>query len=71
MAQYSVPLTTAANTAVIVETDETDPDKIAALAVEVAEAERELCRQCGDEVDLGDDWRPVLIDSTPTMTKLT
>ncbi|OEV11332.1 hypothetical protein [Streptomyces nanshensis] len=71
--RYVVPLTTAANIAVTVETDETDPEKIAELAIEQAEqAMPELCRQCSDTVELGDDYRPVRMndDSVPTVTKL-
>lgn len=63
MAKYSVPLTSWANTAITVETDETDLDAI----VEIAQTEvyRSLCHQCASHVDLGDDWSPVIVDGKP------
>ncbi|MCX4681659.1 hypothetical protein OG413_41395 [Streptomyces sp. NBC_01433] len=69
MATYNVPLTGIANITVTVTTDETDPNKIATLAVEKAEAEAiSLCRQCASDLnnslDIGDDWRPVTDDRT-------
>jgi hypothetical protein len=67
MAKYSVPLTTWANTAVTVETDETDPEIIA----EIAESEvyTGLCHQCASKVDLGDDWSSVTHDGKPEVYK--
>lgn len=72
MARYTVTLTTSANTAVDVEVPDhvTDPETIAALAVEALEAEgRELCNSCDRTVDLGDDWRPVRSDGAVTVTR--
>lgn len=60
MAKYSVPLTGYANICVTVETEETDPEKIAELAMEAAEPM--LCHQCSDSrnqsLELGDGWEP-------------
>lgn len=74
MPKWTVPLTGWANLAVTVETDETDPEKIAELAAETASAS--LCHQCGgsrnDSLEIGDDWNPVRgIDGSgpPEMTK--
>ncbi|MFI9772193.1 hypothetical protein ACIHJG_35825 [Streptomyces sp. NPDC052415] len=69
MEKYNVPLTGIANITVTVTTDETDPDKIAALAIEKAEAEAiGLCRQCSSalnsSLDVGDEWRAVIDDRT-------
>ncbi|MFC8021995.1 hypothetical protein [[Kitasatospora] papulosa] len=69
MATYNVPLTGIANITVTVTTDEADPDKIAARAIEKAEAEAiGLCRQCSSDLnnslDLGDEWRAVIDDRT-------
>lgn len=64
MARYSVPLTGWANISVDVETDETDPDKIARLAEE--QASPSLCHQCAgggnNWLEIGDEWAP---GSTP------
>lgn len=61
MATYIVPLTSYANIAVTVETDETDPEKIAELAIEIAAPS--LCHQCAgqrnDSLEIGDDWNVV------------
>ncbi|MFI5867169.1 hypothetical protein [Streptomyces sp. NPDC051546] len=64
MATYNVPLTGIANITVTVTTDESDPNKIATLAVEQAEAHGVgLCLQCaGDHnssLEVADEWRPV------------
>lgn len=69
MEKYNVPLTGIANITVTVTTDETDPDRIAALAIENAEAEAiGLCRQCSSDLnsslDVGDEWRAVIDDRT-------
>lgn len=60
MAKYNVPLTGWANITVTVETDETDPEKIAKLALE--EAGVSLCHHCASEsnnsLDVGDEWQP-------------
>ncbi|MFH0246189.1 hypothetical protein ACGRHY_28075 [Streptomyces sp. HK10] len=69
MAWYRVPVTTAAETVVVVETDATDPYEIAELATEQVDID-DLCHQCANDVTLGDDWRAVLVDGTPTMTRL-
>lgn len=45
MPTYNVPLTGVANITVTVTTEETDPDKIAALAVE--QTDPSVCRGCG------------------------
>ncbi|MGW1976708.1 hypothetical protein [Streptomyces sp. NPDC001889] len=68
MPRYRVPLTTSAQTVVFVETDDTDPRVIAALAAELADV-GDLCHQCAGRVDLGDDWRPVLVDGHPAVTE--
>lgn len=61
MTRYTVPLTTWANIAVTVETDETDPEKIAGLAMEAASPS--LCHQCSDSrndsLEIGGEWEPV------------
>lgn len=61
MTRYTVPLTSWANIAVTVETDETDPEKIAELAG--MKASPHLCHQCGgsrnDSLEIGDEWEPV------------
>jgi hypothetical protein len=63
MAKYVVPLTTWADVVVTVETDETDPEKIAVLAMEQG-PER------GDEVNIGDVWAVVRNeDGSPEFTK--
>lgn len=73
MAKYTVPLTSWANIAVTVETDETDPEKIAELAME--QASPYLCHQCSgdrnDSLEIGDDWEPVRAeaDGLPNITK--
>jgi hypothetical protein len=73
MPKYTVPLTSWANIAVTVETDETDPEKIAELAIE--QASPYLCHQCSgernDSLEIGDDWEPVRhgADGPPSMTK--
>ncbi|SOE25642.1 hypothetical protein [Streptomyces sp. OK228] len=72
MPKYTVPLTGWANIAVTVETDETDPEKIAELATEAASPS--LCHQCGDSrndsLEIGDEWDAVRgEDSEPYMTK--
>lgn len=67
MARYSVPLTSYANTAVYVDTDETDPELIAEMAQE--QANTGLCNQCASKVDLGDDWTPVLWNGKPEVYK--
>ncbi|MGW3699429.1 hypothetical protein ACWD7C_36355 [Streptomyces sp. NPDC005134] len=69
MPTYNVPLTGAANITVTVTTDEPDPDKIAALAIEQAESDGPgLCRRCSgdrnDSLELGDAWRPVIDSHT-------
>ena len=67
MPKYSVPLTTWANITVTVETDETDPLKIAELALE--EASVSLCHSCGGDrnhgLEVGDAWEPTLTDGKP------
>lgn len=70
--KYVVPLSGFANIAVDVETDETDPEKIAELAIE--NASPSLCHQCSDgrndSLSLGDDWSPVRSgDGAPEVTK--
>ncbi|MFD5079542.1 hypothetical protein [Streptomyces sp. NPDC058371] len=69
MPTYNVPLTGIANITITVTTDDTDPNKIAALAVEKAEAETiSLCRQCASDLDnsleVGEEWRPVTDNRT-------
>jgi hypothetical protein len=58
MKRYNVPLLGVANLCVTVETEETDPAKIAELAQEQVNAS--LCHQCGgegnDSLTLGDEW---------------
>jgi hypothetical protein len=67
MARITVPLMTWANIAVTIDTDETDPEKIAELASENVKAY--LCTQCADSgndsLELGDDWQPVRTDGGP------
>lgn len=74
MTRYTVPLTSWANIAVTVETDETDPEKIAELAIEAASPT--LCHQCGgsrnDSLEIGDEWdaaRGLDGDGPPEVTK--
>ena len=69
MATYVVWLTTPASTSVTVETEETDPEKIAAVAVESVDVGA-LCHQCEDSVALGDDWQPVVRDGKPITTRI-
>lgn len=59
MATYSVPMTSWANIAVHVTTDETDPEVIADLAREQITAS--LCHHCSDKdgLEVGDDWESV------------
>ena len=59
MPKYTVPLTTWANIAVEVETDETDPKKIAQLAQEQAGVS--LCCHCAGNhgLEIGDEWDAV------------
>ena len=68
MARYAVPLQTYASTVVYVETDETDPNKIASLAEEQVEV-GSLCHQCASDVDLGDVWEVVEYDGKPEVYK--
>jgi hypothetical protein len=70
MATYRVPLTSWANAAVEVETEETDPEKIAELAMEQHSVS--LCHQCAgrDGLEIGDVWDPVLNDGKPEVYKL-
>lgn len=72
MPKYSVPMTSWASITVEVETDETDPQKIAELAQE--EASISLCHQCADSrnnsLDIGDEWEPVLVDGKPEVYQL-
>jgi len=75
MPLYRVPLTTAANLSVDVEVPPgvTDPDTIAALAIEQAGDEHvELCIDCSGKsgLELGDTYRPVLIDGVAAITRL-
>lgn len=72
MAKYIVPLTSWANIAVTVETGETDPEKIAELAIEAASPT--LCHQCSDSrndsLEIGDQWDPTYgDDGKPEITK--
>jgi hypothetical protein len=67
MPKYSVPLTTWVNTAVYVETEETDPEVIVGLAQEQVYVS--LCHQCASKVDLGDDWSSVEYDGKPEVYK--
>jgi hypothetical protein len=76
MARYSVPVTTLANTAVEVEVPDsvTDPAQIAALALEQNNPPT-LCNQCsggrhGQELEVGDDWEPVIWQGAPTVTRI-
>ncbi|WP_432158581.1 hypothetical protein [Streptomyces sp. bgisy153] len=64
---YMVTLTTHAGTAVDIDTDITDPDAVAKVAMEELNI-GSLCHQCASNVTLGDTWKPVLIDGVPTMT---
>ena len=74
VASYNVPLTTWANITVTVETDETDPEKIAELAM--GQAGVSLCHQCGgsrnDGLEVGDDWdvSRMTPDSPPEVYRL-
>ena len=61
MAKYTVLLVTWANATVTVETDETDPERIAELAYENAP---DICAQCGGwgrdfSLEIGDEWDTV------------
>lgn len=60
--KYSVPMTGYANITVDVETDETDPVKIAELAQEAIRAH--LCHECAgernDSLELVGEWDPVI-----------
>ncbi|MEU9259013.1 hypothetical protein AB0D68_11070 [Streptomyces sp. NPDC048212] len=67
MAKYTVPLWGYANTAVEVETDSTDLNEIAALAE--LQAHATLCHQCAHNVDLGDEWQPVMYEGKPEVYK--
>lgn len=72
MARYNVPLTTWANATVTVETDETDPEKIAQLAQEQVAVS--LCHQCADSrndgLDIGDEWSAVLTEGKPEICQV-
>lgn len=70
MATYKVPLTTWANAVVEVETDETDPEKIAELALEGIQAS--LCHQCSsrDGLEIGDVWDPLRDNGKPEVYKV-
>lgn len=67
MPRYTVPLTTWANTAVTVETDETDPEVIVALAE--SEVYVSLCHQCASHADIGDEWQAVMHEGKPEVYK--
>ncbi|MGW4648086.1 hypothetical protein [Kitasatospora sp. NPDC004289] len=75
MARYTVTLVTSASTVVEVDVpdDVTDPEEIAALALE-QNNEPDLCRQCshagGQELYLGDEWEPNRFDGALTITKI-
>jgi hypothetical protein len=67
MPKYRVPLTTYASATVTVETDETDPEKIAELAL--AQGVPGICAQCGGwgrdhSLEIGDEWEPVMNGKT-------
>jgi hypothetical protein len=68
MAKYRVPLSGYAGTTVDVETDETDPEKIARLAEE--DAYVSLCHQCASQADIGDEWTAVEHDGKPEIYRL-
>lgn len=72
MTTYHVPLTTWANISVTVETDETDPEAIAELAME--QASPYLCHQCAgsrnNSLEIGDEWETVRgEDGVPEVSK--
>lgn len=75
MRRYTVTLVTSASTVVEVDVpdDITDPERIAALAV-AANNEPGLCNRCshadGQELHLGDEWKPGRLDGVPTITRL-
>lgn len=61
MAKYRVPLNGYASATVTVETDETDPEVIAQLAL--MEGVPSPCAQCGGwgrdwSLEIGDEWEP-------------
>lgn len=72
MAKYSVPLNSYANISVDVETDETDPEKIAELAQEKTRVS--VCHQCAgssnNSLEIGDEWSPTLQDGKPEVYKV-
>lgn len=68
MPAYTVPLTTYVDTLVPIETDLTDPDAVAELALELVDV-GSLCQQCG-AVELGDDWKCIAVDGKPNLTRL-
>ncbi|WP_330479876.1 hypothetical protein OG301_39385 (plasmid) [Streptomyces platensis] len=70
MPKYNVPLTSWANISVTVETDETDPEKIAELAQEQAGVS--LCHQCAGKhgLDIGDEWSLVRDGEVPEVYKV-
>lgn len=70
MATYMVPLTTWANATATVETDETDPEKIAELAMEQHAVS--LCHQCAgrDGLEIGDIWDPIMDGGKPEVHKI-
>jgi hypothetical protein len=61
MPKYRVPMTTYANASVLVETDETDPEKIFEEAL--SQGGPSICAQCSGwgrthSLEIGDDWEP-------------
>jgi hypothetical protein len=62
MPKYRVPLTTYASASILVETDETDPEKI--LEEALGEGVPGICAQCSGwgrnhSLEVGDEWEPV------------
>ena len=68
MAKYRVPFNGYASTTMDIETDETDPVKIADLAQR--DVYVSLCHRCANNVDVGDEWEPVTHEGKPTIYKL-
>lgn len=73
MTKYNVPMTGMANILVEIETEETDPRKIAELAEENvrAKARSRCASESNDSLDLVGEWSPVTDFATglPEVTK--